>query len=141
MLGLLFTNAAAWDRLSSEDHQLLARSAAPFGPLFIWFEMQFHEHGAQSWAVLREALRGHPHESAVIAEVDYVLLGANPETENELLDGAIDQLRSEELKRESHALSVSAATDRTALERLRAVNARLLEVNERIKARSASHPV
>ncbi len=141
MLGLLFTNSAAWDRLSSDDHHLLARSAAPFGALFSWFEMQLHEHGAQSWAVLREALRGHPHEPAVVAEVDYVLLGANPETENELLDAAMDQLRIEDLRRESQALSVSAATDKTALDRLREVNARWHEVNERIKARSAGHPV
>jgi DNA primase len=141
MLGLLFTNAAAWDRLSSDDHQLLARTVAPLGPLFTWFETQFHEHGAQSWAVLREALRGHPHESVVLAEVDYVFLGANPDTENELLDGAMDQLRSEVLRRESQALSVSAATDRQALDRLREVNARLLEINERIKSRSAGDPV
>lgn len=141
VLGLLLSNAAAWDRLSPDDHGMLAQSAPPYGPLFSWFEAQYHEHGAQPWAALREALRGHAFEAAASAEVDYVLLGASPDTELDLFDAAMDQLRSDALKRHSQALTQAAAHDRSALDQLREVNARLHEVTERIKARQTAQPV
>mgnify|MGYP006196812095 CR=1 FL=1 len=56
-MGLLLANAQAWDRLSADDHSLLAHLPAPHGAVFAWLEAQLHEHGPQPWAALREALR------------------------------------------------------------------------------------
>ena len=51
----------AWDRLSHDDHHLLCELPAPHGELFAWLDSQLHEHGAEPWAALREALQGQPH--------------------------------------------------------------------------------
>lgn len=56
----------AWDWLTAEDHHLLALEPEPHGPLFAWLEGQWHEHGAQPWAALREALRGQPFEALAL---------------------------------------------------------------------------
>ena len=133
-VGLLLANAGAWDKLSADDHALLAHLPAPHGPVFAWLEAQLHEHGAQPWAALREALRGQPFEGYVCAEVEQATIAADSEAELEELAGVMDLLRRDELMRLSQALSVQAATDPVARERLR-------EINERIKALQPSHPV
>lgn len=56
----------AWDWLSADDQQLLAHEPAPHGQLFAWLETQWHEHGPQPWAALREALRGQPFEALAL---------------------------------------------------------------------------
>lgn len=68
-LGLLLGEPTLWETLSADDHAMLAHLPAPHGPLFAWLEAQWHEHGAQPWAVLREALRGHPDEAFASAQV------------------------------------------------------------------------
>jgi DNA primase len=133
-VGLLLANAAAWDRLSADDHALLAHMPAPHGPVFAWLESQLHEHGAQPWAALREALRGEPFEAYACAEVEQATVAADSEAELSELAGVMDLLRRDELMRLSQALSVQAETDPTARERLR-------ELNERIKALKPAPPV
>ena len=133
-VGLLLANAGAWDSLSADDHALLAHLPAPHGPVFAWLEAQLHEHGAQPWAALREALRGHAFEAYACAEVEQATIASDSEAELEELAGVMDLLRRDELMRQSQALSVQAATDPAARERLR-------EINERIKALQPSHPV
>jgi DNA primase len=140
-LGLLLTNTSTWDRLSLDDHSLLAQSPPPYGPLFNWLEAQHMEYGAQPWAALSEALRGHPFESAARAEVDYVLLGANADTEIDLFDAAMDQIRKVALEQKSRDLTQLAAHDNKALSQLREVNALLAEVQLRIKSRQSGPPV
>ena len=133
-VGLLLANAAAWDSLSADDHTLLAHMPAPHGPVFAWLETQLHEHGAQPWAALREALRGEPFENYVCAEVEQATVAADSESELDELAGVMDLLRRDELMRLSLALSQQAETDPEARERLRAIN-------ERIKALKPGHPV
>ena len=133
-VGLLLANAGAWDSLSADDHALLAHLPAPHGPVFAWLEAQLHEHGAQPWAALREALRGQAFEAYACAEVEQATIASDSEAELEELAGVMDLLRRDELMRQSQALSVQAATDPAARERLR-------EINERIKALQPSHPV
>ena len=77
VLRLLLTEPQAWDRLSSGEHQLLLGLPAPHGLLFAWLESQLHEHGPQSWAVLREGLRGHAHEHHAVAQFAEVLEGVD----------------------------------------------------------------
>ena len=133
-VGLLLANASAWDSLSADDHTLLAHMPAPHGPVFAWLEAQLHEHGAQPWAALREALRGEAFESYVCAEVEQATVAADSESELDELAGVMDLLRRDELMRLSQALSLQAETDPQARERLR-------EINERIKALKPAHPV
>ena len=133
-VGLLLANAAAWDSLSADDHTLLAHLPAPHGPVFAWLEALLHEHGALSWAALREALRGQPFEAYVCAEVEQATVAADAEAEREELAGVMDLLRRDELMRQSQALTQQAAHDPAARERLR-------EINERIKALKSGQPV
>ncbi len=64
---LVLGTPEAWDWLTAEDHHLLAQEPDPHGSLFAWLEGQWHEHGAQPWAALREALRGQPFEGLALA--------------------------------------------------------------------------
>lgn len=61
-LQILLSNADSWLSLSPADQQLFCEMAPPHGPLFVWLDGQIQEHGSQSWAALREALRGLEHE-------------------------------------------------------------------------------
>ena len=133
-VGLLLANAAAWDRLSADDHAMLAHMPAPHGPVFAWLEAQLHEHGAQPWAALREALRHEPFEAYACAEVEQATVAADSDAELSELAGVMDLLRRDELMRLSQSLSVQAETDPAARERLR-------ELNERIKALKPGHPI
>ena len=63
---IVLTTPDAHDWLSEDDLQLLARQPAPFGTLFAWIEGFWHDHGPQSWAVIREALRGHAIEDLAL---------------------------------------------------------------------------
>ena len=57
----------AWESLSADDHHLLAQQPEPHGALFAWLETQWHEHGPQPWAALREAMRGLAVEPLALA--------------------------------------------------------------------------
>ena len=117
VLRLLLTEPQSWDRLSSAEHQLLLALPAPHGPLFAWLEAQLHEHGPQPWAALREALRGHAHEHHAVLQFAELLEGVEYDWDetrrilNELLDLALARERTE--------LAARAATDPSALVRLR----------------------
>ncbi|MGV8805678.1 MAG: DNA primase [Polaromonas sp.] len=122
LLRLMLTETQSWDRLTTDEHDLLLALPAPHGPLFAWLESQLHEHGPQPWAQLREGLRGHAHEHHALAQFAEVLEGVDydwGETRrilNELLDL--------QLAREKTELAARAATDPAALQRLRELLAR-----------------
>ncbi len=65
---LLLMQAAWWDRLTVEDHELLHALPAPHGELIAWLESDLMEHGARPWAALRAALGGNEHLQAVVAQ-------------------------------------------------------------------------
>ena len=123
---LLLSHAAFLDTLSHEDNALLCEQAAPYGPLFSWVETQFHEHGAQPWAVLREALRGHPCE----AVADRIMTGAHAQTEGEAselqreLRGLLNRMLAEQLRTQETEALAAAGTDPLALQRYRALQMR-----------------
>ena len=75
---LLFSFPSAWEWLTTEDHRLLSNLPEPMGALMNWAETQWHDHGAQPWAVLQQALAGLPFEplaNALMAQA-HVLQGA-----------------------------------------------------------------
>ena len=117
VLRLLLTEPQSWDRLSTEEHELLIALPAPHGPLFAWLESQLHEHGPQSWTVLRESLRGHAHEHHAVAQFAEVLEGVDydwGETRKILV-------QLQQLKRDSEIadLVARASSEPAVLERLR----------------------
>nr|WP_312988695.1 DNA primase [Comamonas koreensis] len=83
---LLLSHMAFLENFSPEDAATLAQLPAPHGPLFAWVEQQFLAHGAQSWAVLREHLRGHAVEAFATA----LMRGQHAQ-----IDGPLDEIRAE----------------------------------------------
>ena len=104
-VGLLLSNPQAWDHLSADDHALLAHLPPPQGPVLAWLEVQMHEHGAQPWVALREALRGHASEAYACAQVEQVILVNDPASELSELDGIMNLLRADALKALADALA------------------------------------
>lgn len=125
---LLLSHMDFIDSLSHEDNALLCAQAAPHGPLFAWIEMQFHEHGALPWAVLRESLRGHACEPLAAR----VMTGAHAQTEGDThelqqeLRGLLNRMLVDQIKLQESAAIADAASDPQALQRYRALQARRL---------------
>jgi DNA primase len=125
VLRLLLTEPQAWDRLSSDEHELLTNLPAPHGPLFSWLESQLHEHGPQPWAALREGLREHAHEqhaSAQIAQIPEGIEGDWTEVRS-----ILDQLLRLRVQHEMNELAARAATDPSALVRYRELATKLIK--------------
>ncbi len=132
---IVMAQPAAWDWLAANDHQLLGHLPDPHGPLFAWLESQWHEHGPQPWAALREAMRGQPFEALAVALSDGALVlekmeGDLPQagaenttpTEAELhreLRELMRRLHIEDLKGRETLLIADSATDPSALQRYR----------------------
>ena len=57
---LLLANMALWEHLAGEDQAMLCALPAPHGPLFVWMESQFHEHGPLGWSTLQAHMQGQP---------------------------------------------------------------------------------
>jgi len=134
-VGLLLANAQAWDSLSADDHAMLAHLPAPHGPVFAWLESQMHEHGPQSWAALREALRGSEHEALVCAEVEQATMGADSDLELSELAGVMDRLRADALEAQAGLLAARVQQgDASAYEDYK-------RIIERLKALKSAPPV
>ena len=129
---LLLSHAEFLDTLSQEDNTLLCEQEAPYGALFSWIETQFHEHGAQPWAVLQEALRGHPCE----ATAERIMTGAHAQTEGEAselqreLRGVLNRMLAEQLRAQETEALAAASTDPLALERYRALQTRRVRLEQ-----------
>jgi len=57
---LLLANMALWEHLAGEDQAMLCALPAPHGPLFVWMESQFHEHGPLGWSALQAEMQAQP---------------------------------------------------------------------------------
>ena len=123
-VGLMLTNAQAWQDLSADEHAMLAHLPGAPGAVLTWLEAQMHEHGPQPWAALREALRGHAHEAFACAQAEQ-LLGGEEDTEHDTVEirEVMTRLRIEHLKaQESEAIAL-AAQDPQQLQRYRELQA------------------
>lgn len=120
---LLLSHMAFLDELTHDDHTTLCAHPAPHGPLFAWLEAQFHEHGPQTWAVLRESLREHECEALAVK----VMTGSHAQTEGDLqelrleLRDLLNRMQIEDIEAQQKLLMLQAAQDPTALERYRAL--------------------
>jgi DNA primase len=116
-LQVMLCDPQAWGSLSHDDHHLLCELPAPLGPLFTWLDAQWHDHGPQEWAALREALRGHEHESFAVSLV--ARLPDALENDPAELANIVGREREQRRAAEMAELSRRAATDPAAYERLR----------------------
>jgi DNA primase len=118
-LQILFSEPAAWERLSHDEHHLLCELPGPPGALFAWLDSQHHDHGPQPWSALRQALQGHVHEQYMLTEMAKV----PPEIESDAAELA-DILAKEKLRRrqeEMQRLAALAPTDPEAFARYKAL--------------------
>jgi len=117
VLRLLLTEPQAWDRLGSEEHDLLLALPAPHGALFAWLERELHEHGPQPWAALRESLRGHAHEHHAVAQFAERLEGVDCDWDE--ARRILAQLQQARRDAEIAELAARASREPAVLERLR----------------------
>ncbi|HSV46530.1 MAG TPA: DNA primase [Ramlibacter sp.] len=68
---LALRNTSAWDLLTTSDHELLCSLDGALGDLFGWLDADFHEHGAQPWAVLTLSLNDKPFVAQAAALMAY----------------------------------------------------------------------
>ena len=125
---ILLDNMAALNTLTTEDHNLLCGLNAPHGPLFVWIERQFHEHGPQAWVALREGLAGHESEAFALKLMSGFELGASgdePEALTELRH-LLNRMLIEQLKADETLAIEASKTDPNALGRYRELQARRL---------------
>ncbi len=129
---LLLSHMEFLEELSHEDHTLLCDQPAPHGALFVWLEGQLHEHGPQSWAVLREALAGHDCQ----ALAERVMTGSHAQTEGDEtelraeLRGLLNRMLIEAIKLQQNALIAAASQDPAAIERYRQLQERRRALEE-----------
>ena len=132
-LRLLLSHMAFLESLDQEDRMALGNLAEPHGPLFVWLEGQWHEHGVLSWAQLREALRNHACEPLA----ERIMTGSHAQTEGndtELqaeLHDVLRRLHIEAIEQEQSALIAASSQDPLALQRYR-------ELEERRRALKAA---
>jgi DNA primase len=137
---ILLGDMDAWNKLSGEDHAMLAEQAPPHGSLFAWIETQAHEHGAMPWGALREGLREHPAEalalklmagSELTAEVD-------PQEAARELRQLLDRMLIERLGAQMNQAIEASKSDPAALERYRALQKRKLELEAQARGHSTT---
>ena len=127
---LLLSHMAFLEELTHDDHDALSAQPAPHGPLFAWLEQEWHEHGPQPWAVLRESLRGQGCESLAAL----LMSGPHAQPEGDLqeirreLRGVLNRMRMDRIKQQETEAVAALRTDPTAAQRLRALQAQRLEL-------------
>ncbi|WP_296872955.1 DNA primase [Tibeticola sp.] len=127
---LLLAQMAHWDALSQEEHTLLCALPEPHGPLFVWLDRQFHEHGPLPWGALREDLPDAPWAALAQRLMQSRTELAAPEGEADAaetraeLRGLLDLMLLDHLSALENEAVAQAEADPAALERLRALHER-----------------
>jgi len=137
---LLLGNMGELDALSHELHGLLCDLPGVHGQLFTWLDSQLHEHGAQSWAALREGLRGLEFEALAVRLMSNPDGGPLGDAEGEQAADAVAELRNvldfmldDRLMAQQNEAIAAAGSDPLALERYRALEGRRLELRRRLQ--------
>ena len=137
---ILLGDLAALDKLSGEDHAMLAEQPEPHGALFAWIESQAQEHGPMPWGALREGLREHPAEALALKLMSGAELTAeiNPAEAARELRQVLDRMLIERLGAHMNEAIEASKADPSALQRYRALQARKLELEAQARANSTS---
>ncbi|KAF1047061.1 DNA primase [Xylophilus sp.] len=130
---LLLSHMEFVEELSHEHHDLLNAQPEPHRQLFAWIGGQFHEHGVQPWAVLRESLRGAGCENLAVR----LMTGSHAQTEGELADlraeltDLLARMEVDRLKQLENDALAATSHDPAALQRYRELFRRRTELERR----------
>ena len=127
-LQILFTDMPQWAALASPLQHLLMDLAAPHGRLFTWLDQQWHEHGVQPLAALREGLRGHEDEALLVQLIDNTPLQMDNDASE--LQSIMLELEKAHLANQIDELTRRMATDPEAYARIKQLNARLADLKK-----------
>jgi DNA primase len=130
---LLLCQAAWWDQLTVEDHELLHALPAPHGDLVAWLERDIVEHGPRPWAAVRAALGADEAAAPALASLrldDSDEFETRPEDLRLLLDGRL----VEALKARQRELIALVAGDEQAAAEFRQSQLRLKHLVDRMHA-------
>ncbi len=122
-LQILFADMQQWSGLSQHQQHMLIDLPAPHGGLLTWLDQQWHEHGVQPLAALREGLRGHPEEAILVSLID----DAPPDIDNDPgeLQSILAGLEKAHLATQIDDLTRRMASDPAAYGQIKLLNARL----------------
>jgi DNA primase len=129
---LLLTQAAWWDRLTAEDHELLHALPSPHADLVNWLERDIVEHGPRPWAAIRAAMGADESAASALAMLrleDSEEFEAAPSDLRLLLDGRL----LESVRARQRDLAAVAATDVAARDELRQTQERVRQLQERMR--------
>ena len=127
-LQILFTDMPQWAALASPLQHLLMDLAAPHGRLFTWLDQQWHEHGVQPLAALREGLRGHEDEALLVQLIDNTPLQMDNDASE--LQSIMLELEKAHLANQIDELTRRMATDPQAYASIKQLNARLADLKK-----------
>ena len=122
-LQILLTDNAAWEQLSQRQHELLCALPAPHGAVFSWLDMQMHEHGAQSWGALSQALMGQSFEGTATKLVNQMPDDILPDPAE--LDSILREMQRKAISAQMQAAAKAATSDPSEFERYKALAAEL----------------
>ena len=122
-LQILFADMQQWAALSPALQHLLMDLAPPHGRLFSWLDQQWHEHGVQPLAALREGLRGHENEASLAQQIDNMPLDMDVDASE--LQSIMHELEKAHLANQIDELTRRMATDPQAYASIKQLNARL----------------
>lgn len=88
---LLLLHGDWWNALGDAEHELLCSREGWHGELFRWLERRLHDHGAQPWSALREAVLAEAWGEQAAALVDGLDQEVQPLLDD--LKAALAQLR------------------------------------------------
>jgi DNA primase len=122
-LQILFADMNQWGGFSQHQQKMLMDLPAPHGVLLTWLDQQWHEHGVQPLAALREGLRGHQHEASLMSLID----DAPPDMDNDAgeLHSILSGLEKVQLAAQIDELTRRMGTDPAAYAQIKLLNARL----------------
>ena len=126
-LRLLLRHSDWWERLSSDDQQLLHELDGPYGQAVAWLERQLMDQGPQTWSALEDTLAA---DEPLHGEALRWMSGAAADEEQgfEDLQRVLRRLWVARLEDEASALALQAATEPGALSQLREVRARIAQL-------------
>ncbi len=134
----LLMQAAWWDRLTVEDHDLLHALPTPHGELIAWLESDLMEHGARPWAAMRAALGAHALLQATVAQ--WGDDGDDSEADFGDLRRLLDGRLLEQLKAQQRALGDAVATDPVARETFQRLFKRMQDLTQRLGPGAEASP-
>jgi len=127
-LQILFTDMPQWEQLALPQQHMLLDLPPPHGRLFSWLDQQWHEHGVQPLAALREGLRGHEDENTLAQ----LLTSAPVDMDNDVseLQSIMLELEKAHVSTQIDELTRRMASDPAAYAQIKVLNSRLASLKK-----------